>query len=224
MVHCFDSDVAKDIGIIPAILLYNLWYWCEHNRANGVHEHDGSYWTFNSISAFEELFPYLTNWQLRAALKKLEDEGYIKVGNYNDLHVDRTKWYTVTDKYRPICEKPQMQLRSTTNAIAENHKPIPYINSDINTDKKEENVIKEEKTEYGFRGIVKMLKKEHDKLVNEYGEDVIEDIISRMEEWCERTHHHYTNYYAACRKWLANSNAEKRRDDHVAEKPKDWSY
>lgn len=98
MEHSFDIDIAKDYGIPCAVILKHLWYWIEKNRANKKNERDGSYWTYNSVSAFCELFPYLSKNTIIRALKKLADEGIIKEAIFNDVAFDRTKWYAITEK------------------------------------------------------------------------------------------------------------------------------
>ena len=97
MEHSFDIDIAKEYGIPCAVLLKHLWYWIEKNKANRKNERDGSYWTYNSISAFCELFPYLSKNTIIRALKKLADEGIIKEAVFNDAAFDRTKWYAITE-------------------------------------------------------------------------------------------------------------------------------
>ena len=97
MEHSFDIDIAKEYGIPCAVLLEHLWYWIEKNKANRKNERDGSYWTYNSISAFCELFPYLSKNTIIRALKKLADEGIIKEAVFNDAAFDRTKWYAITE-------------------------------------------------------------------------------------------------------------------------------
>ena len=97
MEHSFDIDIAKEYGIPCAVLLKHLWYWIEKNKANRKNERDGSYWTYNSISAFCELFPYLSKNTIIRALKKLADEGIIKEAVFNDVAFDRTKWYAITE-------------------------------------------------------------------------------------------------------------------------------
>ena len=59
MIHSFDIEVAKKYGITEAILLNNINFWIEKNKANEINFYDGYYWTFNSKKAFSELFPYL---------------------------------------------------------------------------------------------------------------------------------------------------------------------
>ena len=90
MIHSFDVDVAALYGVNAAILLQNIYYWCEHNRLNEKHYYDGEYWTYNSRKAFAEQFPYMGDKQIRSALGKLKDEGLIITGCYNNSSYDRT--------------------------------------------------------------------------------------------------------------------------------------
>ncbi|MBR5299836.1 MAG: hypothetical protein IKU36_06265 [Bacteroidales bacterium] len=99
MINAFDTEVAQDVGMAAAVLYKNIQYWCEKNRANGMNEHDGLFWTYNSLKAFRELFPYMSEKTIRRALEKLEENGYIKVGCFNEDARDRTRWYA---DLRPI--------------------------------------------------------------------------------------------------------------------------
>lgn len=97
MEHRFNVNVAKKLGERCAIILANIMHWVQSNKAEGVNLHDGYYWTFNSIKAFEKLFPYMTSRQIRYALDKLIEEGYILSANFNK-GCSRTLWYTYTQK------------------------------------------------------------------------------------------------------------------------------
>ncbi len=99
MIIVFDTDVAAELGHVnDAIILHNLYYWIKHNKANQQHFHEGRYWSYNSISAFGKLFPFLSARAIRSALDRLEDNGYILKGNFNKNSYDRTLWYTITGK------------------------------------------------------------------------------------------------------------------------------
>ena len=149
MINSFDTDIAVDVGINAAILYKNIQFWCEKNRTNGQNEFEGLYWTYNSISAFEEQFPYLSTKQIRTALALLEERGYIKSGVFNKSAYDRTKWYADL-KADSICQNGTIDLPSRANVIAPQGEPIPYINTDINTDSKK----KERKKETTFDEIL----------------------------------------------------------------------
>ena len=126
MINAFDAEVAKLVGVNAAVLFKNICYWVEKNATNGKNEHDGYYWTYNSMKAYAEQFPYLTERQIRTALNKLESEGLVMTGNFNDAAYDRTKWYTVTAKGASICEIGQIHLTFLSNGNDLKVEPIPY--------------------------------------------------------------------------------------------------
>ena len=97
MLHCFDPVVAAEVGMASAVILQNIYYWTEKNRANDVHFHEGRYWTYNSVEAFRKMFPYLTAKQIRTAISKLKDAGYILSDHFNKVGFDRTTWYAISD-------------------------------------------------------------------------------------------------------------------------------
>ena len=136
MQHSFDIDIAKEYGILEAVLLNNLWYWIEKNRANETNFFDGEYWTYNSTRAFNVLFPYATPRKINYALKNLQDEGLIKTGNYNQSSYDRTLWYAFTEKGKSIMQNCKMDVSILSNGNVENVKPIPNINTNKKPNKK----------------------------------------------------------------------------------------
>lgn len=148
--YTFNASAAKKFGVFEAILLYNLIFWIAKNEANGKHFHDGRYWTYNSVAAFEKLFPFWTRKQIRGVLDSLEKQGVIMKGNYNEQKYDRTCWYAFTDKFletmfpdgqihlpqtgKSICPNGQIEMPKRANRNAEKGKPIPDILPDKNTD------------------------------------------------------------------------------------------
>lgn len=90
----FDPLVAKEIGVEEAIMYSNLKFWCAKNKANKKHFYKGSYWTYNSIEAFCDLFPFWTKKQIRRIIENLIKKGSVKTGNFSKKGYDRTKWYT----------------------------------------------------------------------------------------------------------------------------------
>ncbi len=98
MEHHFNIEVAKKHGVQVAIVLNHLTFWIIKNRANNKHFHDGRYWTYNSVKAFQEIFPYWSFKQMRLILDKIKDTGLIITGNYNHIPYDQTTWYALTDE------------------------------------------------------------------------------------------------------------------------------
>ena len=137
MINQFDTEVAMQVGINAAVIYRNIQYWCEKNRTNEMNEHEGLFWTYNSIKAFCKQFPYLTEKQIRSSLKLLEEKGYIKSGNFNKSSYDRTKWYAdlMPRMSDSNCLVGQMENDEKANRNALDGEPIPNINTNnINTD------------------------------------------------------------------------------------------
>lgn len=138
MDHNFNIAVAKELGIAPAVILNNLYWWVEKNRANEKHFYDGYYWTYNSRKAFVEQFPYLTERQIEYALRKLIDGGYVITGNYNKASFDRTLWYAITKEGYCILQNCEMDTTKKVNANTKNVEPIPDNKPDNKPDGKKE--------------------------------------------------------------------------------------
>ena len=119
--HAFRVDFAEKYGIHEAILITNFEFWISHNYANGSHEHDGSTWTYNSVKAFEALFPYLTYKQIRTSIDHLVMRDVLLRGNYNTHPSDRTSWFAFTDAY--LAENP---LPHRVNGLPKKANPLPH--------------------------------------------------------------------------------------------------
>jgi hypothetical protein len=137
--HSFDPEVAAKVGLNAAVIFQNIVWWAEKNAANNKHFHDGLWWTYNSVSAFADLFPYLTGKQIRTALTKLEDDGFLVSGSFNKSAYDRTKWYA------PTCPIGKSDLPKRSNENDQEGEPIPDINTD---DKLNKNIRAHEMPNY----------------------------------------------------------------------------
>ena len=90
--------VAVDYGANAAFLMEYFSFWTKQNIANGTNYYDGAYWSYNKMSTFTDLFPFMSFKQVRSALDKLKETGLIQIGNYNKSKFDRTNWYALTEK------------------------------------------------------------------------------------------------------------------------------
>lgn len=117
-VYQFDTETAAQYGVDQAIMIWNFQYWIEHNEHNGMHFHDGRFWTYNSVEAFTKTFPFWSKGQIRRILNSLIDAGVLMTGNFNQSSRDRTTWYAFTDSF----QNQQMHLSKSTNGNAENEK------------------------------------------------------------------------------------------------------
>jgi len=108
--HSFDVEIARLYGVNCAIILRYLQFWINHNRERGLNYRDGMYWTYNSIQAMTEAFPYMTERQIRYAMKQLRDEGIIVIANHNKTPRDRTLWYAITEYGESVLNDPSCAL------------------------------------------------------------------------------------------------------------------
>lgn len=148
MEHHFDIEVAKEYGIVEAVLINLFQFWITKNKANNIHSHDGRFWTYCSQRALLEIFPYLSRQNLRTIIKHLVKKGVIIIGNYNTAPYDKTNWYAFVDEKRWIYNNQPTDGLKLTNGCVETNQPIPDINvqsKDCTTlfDNKP-NIIKEE--------------------------------------------------------------------------------
>lgn len=132
MNHSFNVEVAQKYGIEEAILLENLFWWCEKNRANGKHIVNGRAWTYNSAKAYAELFPYMSPAKIRRVLISMEEQGLIYSDCFNENKYDQTKWYTLTDLanafYKNV-KSSEQKCEITITDIKPNKKPVKNTNT-----------------------------------------------------------------------------------------------
>lgn len=90
-----DTVLATQIGLNEAIVLQQVHYWIEVNKAKQTNFYEGSYWTYNSMKEWSKSFPFFGEKTLNRIFKNLEKLEILKTGNFNKLRMDRTKWYTI---------------------------------------------------------------------------------------------------------------------------------
>src|SRR5574344_1979959 len=103
----FNTKIAlmfNDANI--AALFDNLCFWIAHNKVNhtGLNqiEIEGQIvertFTFNSIQAFCDLYPFWTKKQIETYLTKLRNRNLIVKATFNKKGFDRTSWYCLVDE------------------------------------------------------------------------------------------------------------------------------
>lgn len=122
----FNTDDAIKYGSADAAaILFNLRFWLDKNKANEInkpegkqpHIHDGRIWTYNSIEAWQTLFPWLSGSQIRRLLIKLEKTGILLKRQFKKSALDQTIWYTL--------DEPEYRLENEQNtAVAPETKDL----------------------------------------------------------------------------------------------------
>lgn len=98
MEHALNVNVAKQYDIDTALFLQNLKHWTLKNLANKHNIRDGLCWSYDSLDALCDIFPYWTRRQIERIIRNCLEFGLIKKGNYNITSYDRTCWYALTEK------------------------------------------------------------------------------------------------------------------------------
>lgn len=130
------AHVAARYGLEEAIFLDAIVYWYRMNRADNKNFRDGRWWTYNTMKAFDEAFPWWSAKQLRRIASSCKDKGAILTGNYNEDHRDRTLWYSPSDEALalygetapPICPNGQMQNPDRAQSFAQTGTALPCNN------------------------------------------------------------------------------------------------
>lgn len=144
MNYNFDSELAKQFGVNEAIMLGNFIFWLRKNKANNENFFDGTWWTYNSVKAYSELFEFWSADQIKRILKSLVDQGVLIVANYHEDKYNRSNWYALSNEYihlihgakshHALGDFAQSNRRNNPMSLGENAK---YLSLQIeNTDKK----------------------------------------------------------------------------------------
>lgn len=157
IIHQLDPEVAINVGPNAALLYSYIRYHCAAKEAEGDKKayHEGRFWVFNSVTQFQELFPYLSEKQIRSALKSLEDANYLISGCFNRKPFDQTKWYSDLRTTVKIVEKDHLPSGADAFALqGSSHLPSGAIQNcpqgqtntiNIHSDHKKEKSNKKEK-------------------------------------------------------------------------------
>lgn len=146
MTHSFDIDHALKYGVNESIMISNFQFWIQKNKANGTHLHNGRTWTYNSVNAFKEIFPYWNNGQIRRCLESLVKQEVLVKGDYNKNRYERTLWYAFNDE--SIFLNQQIHLSKTANGDDENGKCITDNIPNSKPDEKPDNKPRAKKTQF----------------------------------------------------------------------------
>lgn len=125
-----EGRVAERYGLEEAIFLHALMFWYRTNRGNGQNFHGGRWWTYNSVKAFEEVFPWWTAGQIRRIIARCREKEAMLTGSFSQDRRDRTAWYTPSDELLElygesvncICTNQQMQPPEPADSCAESGK------------------------------------------------------------------------------------------------------
>ncbi|MDM5333411.1 hypothetical protein QUF56_09250 [Ureibacillus composti] len=114
--------LAAKIGLNNAIIIQQVHYWLR--VSNNVR--DGHKWVYRTLEEWHLEFPFWSKSTLDRAIKSLEEQNLLVVGNYNRLKMDRTKWYRINyESLDKLCndafhQNDEMDLVKIETSISSN--------------------------------------------------------------------------------------------------------
>lgn len=216
--YAFDVDIATEYGVPEAIFVHRLYWWVRDNQANNRNLKDGKYWTYDSLTALTQIFGFWSRRQIEGVINRCREKGLILTASYNDNPLNRTTWYTVTDKV--VAYYGDMQITEQGNAYHQTGKCTSpdgdaHITKRGNVykeqledqleDKRECARAEQEKTKkqtYGEFGNVQLADTELDKLCSRWTRDQVQNEIEALSAYMRSKGKTYKDHYAALTVWL----------------------
>lgn len=94
--HEFDPEFAVMYGVNCAIVLHELARYINCGHPDSEIHHCKT-WVKIDAETFKALFPYLSEYSIKAALKTLIHDGLIFADRFN-AKLDRHLWYAISDR------------------------------------------------------------------------------------------------------------------------------
>lgn len=134
MINSFNTNIAVQYGVNISIFCQQLAQWTFLNLANRRNIHEGLCWSYNTLDAYTEIFPFWSRRQLELIINHAVKAGLIKKGNFNQHKYDRTIWYALTIEglkfYPELTEKKYLEaLSNTISPNCEMHENEPSANT-----------------------------------------------------------------------------------------------
>jgi hypothetical protein len=122
---------AKYLGVNEAIILQQMQYWLSINP----HEKDGERWIYNTYKSWAQQMPWMSDRYIQKLIIKLESDGFIITGNFNDKKYDRTKWYRINyEKIDQVCYPGNSQCYPGNIGTQPEQQPIPETTHRLTTE------------------------------------------------------------------------------------------
>lgn len=115
--------LALRIGINEAIVLQQICYWLEDTTA-GI-EYDGKRWVYNSISAWNEQFPWWTAKTIQRTVSSLKKMGLIYVEQLKKRQHDQTNYYAINYASPLLADTDNLSLSRVTNCPNRKGQSVP---------------------------------------------------------------------------------------------------
>ena len=115
-----NTELACLLGLNEAIVLQQMHYWLEKNKAKAKNYHDNRFWTYGSLQEYRDRdFKFWSFNTVKRTIAKLTERGFLLASNYNKIRLDQTKWYSI-DYEALDAWLSQQEAQSPNNSILDN--------------------------------------------------------------------------------------------------------
>ncbi|WP_223593606.1 conserved phage C-terminal domain-containing protein [Neobacillus bataviensis] len=119
-------SLAVKLGLNEAAILQQIHYWVESSQ----HVIGGRKWIYNTYKDWQKQFPFWSERTIRRAIRTLEDRELLISGNFNQMQIDKTKWYTIN--YERLGELEEIKPKQLV-PLSQEEEPIEttLVNTEI---------------------------------------------------------------------------------------------
>jgi hypothetical protein len=119
--HSFDTGIAKHLGLHCAVIYNHIIYWLRINAAKGQGIVEGKVWMYESQQQIADFLEYISLDEIKKAIPKLIEAGYLVKGNHNKNPFNKTAWYTIENQ--DLIQKNITKVPIRTLDSANSHLP-----------------------------------------------------------------------------------------------------
>lgn len=84
-------SLALKIGLHEAVILQQIHYRLQSSK-NFI---EGKKWIYNTYKEWQSQVPFWSESTIKRTIYSLEEKGLLISANWNQLKMDKTKWYTI---------------------------------------------------------------------------------------------------------------------------------
>lgn len=120
-------SLAANIGVNEAVVLQQIHYWL------GISKHviEERTWVYNTYEEWQKQFPFWSVSTIKRTIRSLEMMGLLLSNNWNQMKMDKTKWYSID--YEKVKELEESILERPNKPIEENAPEEEVKNTKVTT-------------------------------------------------------------------------------------------
>jgi uncharacterized phage protein (TIGR02220 family) len=105
------ASLAVKIGLNEAVVLQQIHYWIGTSK----HEIAGRAWVNHTYEDLQRQFPFWSVSTIKRSIRSLEMLGILLSDNFNEMKMDKTKWYSIDYEKLQELEVSLVYPQVTTN-------------------------------------------------------------------------------------------------------------